>query len=70
MILVEVVVGSKPKDPTYMETIFYLDLLMVAHTDGKEREEHEWKKIFEDAGFSHYEITPALGMRSVIELFP
>lgn len=70
VILVELVAGSKPKDSTDMETIFYLDLLMAAHTDGKEREEHELKTIFQDAGFSHYKITPALGLRSVIELFP
>lgn len=70
VILVELVAGAKPNDSTYMETIFYLDLLMAAHADGKEREEHELKKIFQDAGFSHYKITPALGLRSVIELFP
>ncbi|VAH09292.1 unnamed protein product [Triticum turgidum subsp. durum] len=37
---------------------------------GIEREEHEWKKIFMEAGFSDYKIISVLGVRSVIELYP
>lgn len=37
---------------------------------GKEREEEDWKKIFEDVGFSDYKFTPALGYRYVIEVYP
>uniref|UniRef100_A0A0E0DZR6 O-methyltransferase domain-containing protein n=1 Tax=Oryza meridionalis TaxID=40149 RepID=A0A0E0DZR6_9ORYZ len=37
---------------------------------GGEREEHEWKKIFLEAGFSDYKIKPILGFISVIEVYP
>jgi hypothetical protein len=35
-----------------------------------ERDEHEWCKIFEDAGFSGYKIVVVLGVRLVIEVHP
>ncbi|CBI21918.3 unnamed protein product, partial [Vitis vinifera] len=37
---------------------------------GKERNEKEWEKLFLAAGFTHYKITPALGLRSLIEVYP
>ncbi|KAF8654463.1 hypothetical protein HU200_061650 [Digitaria exilis] len=36
----------------------------------KEAQEHEWKRIFLEAGFSDYKITPTLGFQSIIEVFP
>lgn len=47
-----------------------IDLLMMMATGGKERDEHEWHKIFMEAGFKHYKIRPAVGFLSVIELYP
>jgi hypothetical protein len=35
------------------ETQVSFDLLMMAVTSGKERDEGEWRKIFMDAGCSH-----------------
>jgi hypothetical protein len=46
-----------------------IDLLMMMATGGKERDEHEWHKIFMEAGFKHYKIRPAVGFLSVIELY-
>jgi hypothetical protein len=46
------------------------DLLMMAVTSGKERDEGEWRKIFMDAGFSHYEAKPLHGFMSIIQLYP
>lgn len=46
------------------------DLKMMIYTTGKERDEKEWKKLFEDAGFSSYKITPVYAMWSLIELYP
>ncbi|KAK8986965.1 hypothetical protein V6N11_055282 [Hibiscus sabdariffa] len=37
---------------------------------GRERREEEWAKLFFAAGFSNYKITPILGLRSLIEVFP
>jgi hypothetical protein len=44
-------------------------LMMVLFT-GKERNEEEWIKLISSAGFSNYKITPVLGLRSVIEIYP
>ncbi|TVU24681.1 hypothetical protein EJB05_27133, partial [Eragrostis curvula] len=44
--------------------------LFATCINGVGREEHEWKKIFHDAGFSDYRITPLMGPISVIEVFP
>jgi hypothetical protein len=38
--------------------------------NGIERDEQEWRKIIFEAGFSDYKITPVLGVRSIIELYP
>jgi hypothetical protein len=40
------------------------------YIDGIEREEHEWRKIFLEAGFTDYKITPTNGVRSIIEVYP
>uniref|UniRef100_A0A0A9C743 O-methyltransferase C-terminal domain-containing protein n=1 Tax=Arundo donax TaxID=35708 RepID=A0A0A9C743_ARUDO len=45
------------------------DLLMMVITGGKERDEHEWRKIFMDAGFGHYKTRLLLGFLSIIELY-
>ncbi|KAF4397142.1 hypothetical protein G4B88_008988 [Cannabis sativa] len=49
------------------ETQLFFDMLMMALVNGRERNEKEWSKLFKDAGFSRYKITPILGLRSVIE---
>jgi hypothetical protein len=38
--------------------------------NGTERDENQWKKIFFEAGFCDYKITPVLGVRSLIEVYP
>lgn len=58
------------KDHKLMETQLYFDVLMLVITMGREREEHEWRKIFMDAGFDDYKISPVLGLRSLIEVYP
>ncbi|XP_068662715.1 trans-resveratrol di-O-methyltransferase-like [Aristolochia californica] len=70
VIILEMVVNSNKGDHKFTETQFFFDLMMCAHVNGKERGEDEWKKLFENAGFSHCKITPILGLRSVIEVFP
>ncbi|RYR46814.1 hypothetical protein S245_023567 [Arachis hypogaea] len=43
--------------------------MMVLHA-GKERNEKEWVKLIFSAGFSDYKITPIIGLRSLIEIYP
>jgi hypothetical protein len=68
VIIIDVIVGSSCK--AMFEAQVSLDLLMMAVTSGKERDESEWRKIFMDAGFSHYEAKPLLGFMSIIQLYP
>ncbi|EXB67902.1 8-hydroxyquercetin 8-O-methyltransferase [Morus notabilis] len=52
------------------ETQLFFDMLMMVLVRGRERKETEWAKLFLDAGFSTYKITPILGVKSLIEVFP
>ncbi|CAN6330397.1 unnamed protein product [Urochloa humidicola] len=71
VIIIDVIVGSPSKSEAAMfEAQALLDVLMMAVTSGKERDESEWRKIFMDAGFSHYEAKPLLGFMSIIQLYP
>jgi hypothetical protein len=64
VIIIDIVVGSESME---MQGLF--DLFMM-YINGVEREEHEWRKIFTEAGFSDYKIIPVLGFRSIIEVYP
>ncbi|KAJ0986514.1 hypothetical protein J5N97_004870 [Dioscorea zingiberensis] len=71
IIIVDMVVGVTTDKHAYaIETQLLFDLLMMSLVSGKERNESEWKKIISAAGFTDYKITPFLGLRSVIELYP
>ena len=69
VMIVDMVLNSDQEDYMVTESQLVMDLVMLQATGGKEREEHEWKKIFVEAGFVDYTVTP-LGSRSLIEVFP
>ncbi|TVU07433.1 hypothetical protein EJB05_47488, partial [Eragrostis curvula] len=69
VIIIDMVVGSSPQDRSCQETQALTDLFIMS-INGVEREEHEWRKIFLEAGFGDYKITPILGLRSIIEVYP
>ncbi|KAK6120704.1 hypothetical protein DH2020_045556 [Rehmannia glutinosa] len=70
VIIVETVVNDQKHDYAATETQLLFDMLMMIEVTGKERTEKEWAKLFFAAGFTNYKITPVLGLRSVIEVFP
>ncbi|KAI3465691.1 hypothetical protein Pfo_022354 [Paulownia fortunei] len=70
VIIVEMVVDDHKEDHEATETQLFFDMLMMIEVTGKERTEKEWAKLFFAAGFTSYKITPMLGLRSVIEVFP
>ncbi|KAI3465820.1 hypothetical protein Pfo_022483 [Paulownia fortunei] len=70
VIIVEMVVDDQKEDHEATETQLFFDMLMMIEVTGKERTEKEWAKLFFAAGFTNYKITPVLGLRSVIEVFP
>ncbi|CAK8537931.1 unnamed protein product [Lathyrus sativus] len=53
-----------------IETQLLFDMVMMVFSSGKERTKKEWAKLFSSAGFSDYKITPVLGLKSVIEIYP
>lgn len=65
----DLVVGSKG-EAAPKETQLLWDMMMMVVVGSPERDEQEWRKIFVKAGFSDYKISPILGLRSVIELYP
>ncbi|CAO2202087.1 unnamed protein product [Urochloa humidicola] len=69
VIIIDTIVGSASK-ASMLEVQVSLDLLMMVMTSGKERDEHEWRKIFKGAGFGHYNARPVMGFLSIIELYP
>ncbi|MFS8021222.1 putative O-methyltransferase domain, plant methyltransferase dimerization [Helianthus anomalus] len=52
------------------ECIRIFDMCMMTYVTGRERTEKEWAKLFLDGGFNNYKITPILGARSLIEVYP
>lgn len=70
MIVIDIVIDNQKRDNKSFETQLFSDVLMMVHVSGKERNEQEWAKLFSNAGFSDYKISPILGLRSVIEVYP
>nr|ACF84530.1 unknown [Zea mays] len=69
VIIVDMVVGGQSSNIKHKETQVLFDLFIMT-INGAERDEHEWKKIISEAGFSDYKIIPVLGVRSIIEVYP
>ncbi|EEF39886.1 trans-resveratrol di-O-methyltransferase [Ricinus communis] len=70
VIVIDIVVDEKKEQDELTETKLLFDILMMVVVNGTERTEKEWKRLFLEAGFSHYKITPLLGVRSLIEVYP
>ncbi|XP_043690339.1 trans-resveratrol di-O-methyltransferase-like [Telopea speciosissima] len=70
VIIIEMVVEDRKVDHKSTETQLFFDMLMMTLVTGKERTEKEWEKLFLESGFTHYKITPLLGLRSLIEVYP
>ncbi|RVW59874.1 Trans-resveratrol di-O-methyltransferase [Vitis vinifera] len=70
VIIIDMIMMKNQGDDKSIETQLFFDMTMMIFSAGRERDENEWEKIFLDAGFSHYKITPILGLRSLIEVYP
>ncbi|KAK9152888.1 hypothetical protein Sjap_000368 [Stephania japonica] len=69
LIIMDIVMDSKGTHET-LELQLLFDMLLMVNTDGIERSEREWEKLFNEAGFTSYKITPVSSFRSIIEVFP
>ncbi|PKI42589.1 hypothetical protein CRG98_037034 [Punica granatum] len=70
LIIVDIVLGFGKEDEESVETQLFCDMQLMIILTGKERTEREWAKLFVEAGFRDYKITPMLGLRSLIEVYP
>ncbi|KAH7533248.1 hypothetical protein FEM48_Zijuj04G0110400 [Ziziphus jujuba var. spinosa] len=70
VIIIDMMMENKKGDEESIETQLFFDTMMMILVTGKERTEKEWAKLFSDAGFNNYSITPILGLRSLIEVYP
>ncbi|PON81563.1 O-methyltransferase COMT-type [Trema orientale] len=70
VIIIDMVIGDQNIDKELTEIQLSFDMTMMAFTLGKERNKMEWERLLLGAGFSHYKIHPALGVRSLIEVYP
>jgi predicted RNA-binding protein with EMAP domain len=69
VIIIDIVVGEESSSLKHKEAQALFDLYIML-VNGIERDEQEWKKIFFEAGFSDYKISPVLGARSIISVYP
>lgn len=70
VIIIEVALEYQVEDKESIETQLCGDVLMMTNFAIRKRNEREWKNLFLAAGFSDYKITPMLGLRSLIEVYP
>ncbi|KAL0293331.1 UNVERIFIED_CONTAM: 8-hydroxyquercetin 8-O-methyltransferase [Sesamum radiatum] len=67
VMIVDIVLDVDGRDNKEMETSYFFDIALMPYLSGHERTEKEWAKLFFDAGFTDYKITPAFGLRSLIQ---
>jgi len=68
VIIIDIVVDYS-SGPMF-QTQLLMDVAMMLHTRGRQRDENDWSAIFMKAGFSDYKIVKKLGARGVIEVYP
>ncbi|KAG8363664.1 hypothetical protein BUALT_Bualt19G0046000 [Buddleja alternifolia] len=70
VIIIDMVVDDRSNDHKSVETQLFFDMLMMTLFGGRERKEKNWARLLSDAGFTDYRISPLLGVRSIIEVYP
>ncbi|KAK9936454.1 hypothetical protein M0R45_013296 [Rubus argutus] len=70
VIIIDIVINKEKDESQLAEAKLCFDMLMMVVVTGRERSEKEWEKLFLEAGFSKYKLTPIFGLRSLIEVYP
>ncbi|KAK7405015.1 hypothetical protein VNO78_06146 [Psophocarpus tetragonolobus] len=70
VIIIDMVMEKEKGDDESIETQLFIDMVVMVLYPGKERTEKEWAKLIFSAGFRDYQITPVLGLRSLIQIYP
>ena len=72
VIIIDAVINKEDEQDSSHSTTAKLlyDKLIMAHANGKERNNKEWENLFFEAGLSHYKISSSFGKKSLIEVYP
>ncbi|XP_068487507.1 flavonoid 4'-O-methyltransferase-like [Phaseolus vulgaris] len=70
VIVVDAVMNTNEDEEELNELKLLMDVSMTCLINGKERKEEEWKKLFMEAGFQSYKISPFTGYLSLIQIYP
>ncbi|XP_060194115.1 trans-resveratrol di-O-methyltransferase-like [Lycium barbarum] len=70
VLIIDMVLDRNEEELEMTEVKLIFDVMMMVLLTGRERTEKEWEKLFLEAGFMRYKITPVFGIRSLIEVFP
>ncbi|KAM3285037.1 trans-resveratrol di-O-methyltransferase-like [Capsicum chacoense] len=70
VLIIDMVLDRDEDEANMTEVKLIFDVLMMVLLTGRQRTEKEWEKLFLEAGFMNYKITPVFGLRSLIEVFP
>ncbi|KAF3630901.1 Tabersonine 16-O-methyltransferase [Capsicum annuum] len=70
VIIIDTVLDDPKKSNEFVRAQHNMDMLMMVLYAAKERTKKEWEKLFIESGFTEYKIVPALGLRSLIEIYP
>jgi isoflavone-7-O-methyltransferase len=69
VIVIDMVINEKKEDNQLTEIKLLMNV-SISCLNGKERTEKEWKKLFIEAGFQDYKISPCTELLSLIEIYP
>ncbi|XP_059295087.1 pluviatolide O-methyltransferase-like [Lycium ferocissimum] len=69
VLIIDIVLNRNEEEAEMKEVKLIYDVLIMVLLGGRERTEKEWEKLFLEAGFMSYKITPVFGLRSLIEVF-
>nr|AEF14418.1 isoflavone O-methyltranferase [Onobrychis viciifolia] len=69
VILLDMVINENKDDQRLTQIKLLMDVTMAC-LNGRERTEEEWSKLFTQAGFQDYKISPLTGLLSLIEIYP
>ncbi|KAM3745329.1 hypothetical protein ACB098_06G118200 [Castanea mollissima] len=70
VIIIDLMMENQKENEKSTETQLFFDMVMMVLMKEKERTKKEWAKLFLDASFNDYKITPILDLRALIEVYP
>ncbi|MED6161613.1 Isoflavone 7-O-methyltransferase [Stylosanthes scabra] len=69
IIIIDNVINEKCDEYERTQMKLMMDIVVMTILNGKERSEEEWKKLFLEAGFQDYKISPLTAFHSLIEVY-